>query len=148
MFCPKCGIQQPDNQNFCSNCGSKIVRECNQPICTTSPSILPNKSNQTQAKVRVNRAGRALSGIWGVLLALVAFGNWHNIAKYGGTAIEIIAEVILLICTVCCLLISFKPELISSKLRIKLEHGRIFTLVLILIVALSIVTFFFLRGEP
>lgn len=41
MFCPKCGFQITSETNFCTNCGSSLLRkpESTEPKKPTSPSI-------------------------------------------------------------------------------------------------------------
>jgi len=138
MFCPKCGKEQPDNPTFCRNCGWRLVDEGTRVAGVTPPSVPANQSVQPQAKVRVNRVGRVLSGLFAL------FSIWESINGFtyyaeSGQANELVVDIILLIVGMGCLLIAFAPEWISSKLRIRLEKGGIFAVVFILLIIVNLV---------
>lgn len=138
MFCTKCGKEQPDNPIFCHGCGWRLVDEGTRVAGAAPPSVLPNQSAQPQAKVRVNRVGRVLSGLFALFSIWGAINGLTYYAEYGPVR-ELVVDIILLIVGLCCLLIAFVPEWISSKLRIRLEKGGIFAVALILLIIVNFV---------
>jgi len=138
MFCPKCGKEQPDNPTFCRGCGQRLVDEGVRLDGPPPPSVLPNQPVQPQAKARVNRVGRVLSGLFG-LVSIWAVVNGLVYYAESGLVSELVVDIISSIVALCCLLVAFVPEWISTKLRIRLEYGGILALVLILLVAAELV---------
>jgi len=138
MFCPKCGKEQLDNPIFCRGCGWRLVEEGSRGAGVAPPSVPANQSAQPQAKVRVNRVGRVLSGLFALFSiweGISGFTYYHDSGRVG----ELVAVIIAFIVGLCCLLIAFAPEWISSKLRIRLEKGGVFALVFILLIVIDIV---------
>jgi len=137
MFCPKCGKEQPDNPIFCRGCGWRLVDEGTRVAGAAPPSVLPDQSAQPQAKVRVNRVGRILSGLYAIFIIL---GVINGLTYYAdsGLVSELVVDIISSIVALFCLLIAFVPEWISSKLRIRLEKGGVFALVFILLIVVYV----------
>ena len=53
MFCPKCGKENPDDKQFCGECGSPLIKR-----------VLPDTQNNTQKKtVSSPSAGMIIVGI-------------------------------------------------------------------------------------
>lgn len=136
MFCPKCGKEQPDNPTFCRGCGWRLVEEGTRVAGAAPPSVPANQSAQPQAKVRVNRVGRVLSGLYALYSILGVITGLTYYAE-SGLVSELVVDIISSIVALCCLLIAFVPEWISSKLRIRLEKGGVFALVFILLIVVA-----------
>lgn len=135
MFCPSCGREETDNHVFCRGCGQRLVDDRTRQAFVAPAPAIPNRSAPLQAKVRVNRVGRVLSG----LCALAIINGAVNGLMYyadSGLVTELVVDIISLIIALVLILIAFVPEWISSKLKVRLERGSVFGLVFVLLLVM------------
>ena len=72
MFCNKCGTQQPDNVQFCNNCGSPMTPS--QPGMPTPAGARPSGGNNTIIVI----AGAAVAVVVAITVFLVFMGKNSN----------------------------------------------------------------------
>jgi hypothetical protein len=80
VFCNKCGTKNPDDAQYCENCGNTLSKE---PI-----PELPTQQEQIQQPDKQSSSGAgAIVLIAVIVLVLVfAFGlGWHNITLLNGS---------------------------------------------------------------
>jgi hypothetical protein len=63
MFCPNCGLQNPDNAKFCANCGTTLVAgsqpanqpqyQASQPAQSYQASPLPGTGNSVAKNIAI-----------------------------------------------------------------------------------------------
>ena len=109
-------------------------------------SILPErtveKPERAVEKVTYNRALRWISGIFGFVCILTAITGLSYFAE-SGLVSELIVDMITIIIAIASLLMAIVPQWVSAKLKIKLEKGTTFgivlgALVIILFVAIGL----------
>lgn len=142
MFCQSCGRQETDNPVFCRGCGQRLVDDRTRQVFVAQPSAMPNQSAPLQAKVRVNRVGRVLSGLY-ALWTIIGVTTGLTYYAESGLVSELVVDIISSIVALACLLISIVPEWISRRLKIRLESGVVFAVVLILLIVIDFVAGFF-----
>ena len=79
-----------------------------------------------------------MSGLYAVLVIIAVINGLTYYAE-SGLISELVVDIIASIVALACLLITFVPEWISRKLKIRLENGGVFALVLILLIVIDFV---------
>ncbi|MBN2098445.1 MAG: hypothetical protein JW753_02485 [Dehalococcoidia bacterium] len=138
MFCPWCGREETGNPTFCRGCGRRLIDDSTRIAGAVPPATPAPQLAQYQAKPRVNRVGRVLSGLSAAAVINGAANGLIYFAESGLIA-ELVVDIISLMIALALLLIAFVPEWISRKLRIKLESGSVFGLVFALLVVAYLV---------
>lgn len=68
MFCGKCGAQNADNAEFCTNCGAKLKKSAP----TTSTVSVPNQNDKNR---KVGMIAVAVAAVVVIILGVVLFGG-------------------------------------------------------------------------
>ena len=68
MFCGKCGAQNTDNAEFCTNCGAKLKKSSQ----TTVPVSVPNQNDKNR---KVGMIAVAVAAVVVIILGVVLFGG-------------------------------------------------------------------------
>lgn len=68
MFCGKCGAQNTDNAEFCTNCGAKLKKSSQ----TTVPVSVPNQNDKNR---KVGMIAVAVAAVVAIILGVVLFGG-------------------------------------------------------------------------
>ena len=72
MYCSKCGTQLPEDSDFCTNCGSKILKE----------------TVVTQPKTKTAVAGKKKALAIIIAFSVAILGVWFLIAEIGKTNLK------------------------------------------------------------
>ena len=96
---------------YCNPCADKLYQAISKP------------------HIHYNRALRVISGIFGVWFVLVTWGGILYYAEFG-LAGELIVDMITAIVAIAYILMALVSKWVSTKLKIKLENGWIFGLII------------------
>ncbi|MCK5641019.1 MAG: toll/interleukin-1 receptor domain-containing protein [Gammaproteobacteria bacterium] len=120
---------------YCNPCVEKMLSE---------PSISPAQASE---KVTYNIPLRVVSGIFGTWVILGVIQGLRYFAE-SRLVSELIVDIISLMIAVACFMAAFVPRWVSANLRIKLEKGSVFGIVIAVLVILYVIAVSFGPEPP
>jgi zinc ribbon protein len=74
MYCPKCGIETPDDSQFCRKCGQglAVVATATGAGAAVAPARIPETKPQAQPKRKLVRTPYAIAGV--LFLLVIVYG--------------------------------------------------------------------------
>jgi len=97
MFCPKCGIENVDNAQFCENCGYKLNSTDTQVTPPSQQASYPDEKKQYSGMVIVGYITAILISLVGIIIGAYLYTRDNTEAKKNGRNIIIIGLIVMII---------------------------------------------------
>jgi len=91
MYCPKCGTQNPDDAQFCQNCGTTLTNLATQPYTYSGTYTEAKRPN-----ILIIILGYILAflgGLFGILIGMYLMSKDNSSSRFHGRNIIIIAVI-------------------------------------------------------